>query len=90
MWLEEREKWVQRTFQWGFAIPTDYANDWHCKYRVLTNDMLIGGVKPTEKIIVDFVMHGFDDYVYVILQPKGSINDVDISLQNSGDAQQIH
>lgn len=61
-----RNHWYQRRFSWPFPIPTKAASSWNCKYRVLANDMLLGGLDKDEKIILDFEFKGFDNYVYLI------------------------
>lgn len=68
IWIEQREITYIRNFNWAFGIPLREAKDWHCKYRVITNDMLLGDTDGVEKIVLDISMKGFDNYVYVILQ----------------------
>lgn len=74
--MEERQKVYFREFQWNFGIPLAQAADWHCKYRVIANQLILGNSKPEEKIKLDITMQGFENYMYVILQPKGQFNDV--------------
>lgn len=76
LWIEQRKYQYTRTFNWTQTIPSSDAINWHCKYRVVTNELILGGLDGVEKIVLDVTLNGFDEYVYVILQKKDEFIDI--------------
>ena len=75
--VEQRNFGYTREFNWDVAVPTSEAKDWNCKYRVMSDEKLLGGVGEEEKTVLDFTLTRFDDYVYVIIQEKGQMKNVE-------------
>jgi len=66
LWLAWRNWEFTREYSWPGIVPDPEAEGWYCKYRVLVKDSLLEEV-TSDKIILDVVMDGFDDYAVIIL-----------------------
>ena len=56
-------------------IPTVEAFDWHCKYRIYANQDLIRNSGKEGYMYLEIEPYGFDEDVYVIIQPYGEFID---------------
>lgn len=91
--LHEENKAVSREYIWPntLMLPTEEAKDWHCKYKIEVDPVLIErltnqskqqnytwGVQPVDqgRLVVEIHMHGFEDYAYIILQHHNFFKDI--------------
>ena len=75
--LEEAGKVRKRSHTWNQEIPTNSAMDWHCKFSIRADRSLVASEDPEErgKIFLQLEPYGFDEEVYVIIQPHGQFHD---------------
>ena len=70
---------VNRETQFDVSIP-DEDYDWHCKYVIQASQSLINGITYDDQndkgyLYVEGTQHGFDEEVWVIVQPRGEFYD---------------
>ena len=67
--MSEEGKVYQRSYDWKRDVPYDGAKNLRCKYNIKANSALPG--KASGYVYVELEQYGFDEDVFVIIQPSG-------------------
>lgn len=79
--MSKSNEYVLREYKWSKYVPTTAARDWHCKYHISATESLISSEIEEFRgyLYVEGEQIGFDEEVYVIIQPRGQFYDFSIS-----------
>jgi len=80
--VKSSKDYVTREHKWTKYVPTSAARDWHCKYHISAIPSLISSETEEMRgyLYIESEQYGFDEEMYVIIQPKGQF--FDFSIEN--------
>lgn len=88
--IDEMNKEYTRSHRWGTQVPTLKALTWNCKYVIRAKRELVSQEEESERgyIMLQVEQYGFDEEVFLIVQPHGQY--ADFSQSNKDQVTQIY
>lgn len=80
-----RDFWYQKEYVWRQPVPTQKADNWHCKYHISAKRKIVSWSDWSRRgfLFLQIEQYGFDEEVYIIVNRYGSFDDFNIKEPES-------